>query len=121
MPRKFIESVGNAVRGLRFSYRTQKNLSIHTFAAVAAISLGLILRISTVEMAIVFLVIASVVVLELINTAIEEIVNMLSLTRKMRAMVAKDVAAAAVLTASLAAIAVGCLIFGPKIINLFMR
>lgn len=121
MPRKLIESVGNAVRGLRFSYRTQRNLSIHTFSATAAIILGVILKISTVEMAIVFLVIASVVVLELINTAIEEIVNMLSLSRKMRAMVAKDVAAAAVLMSSLASVAVGCLIFAPKIINLLIR
>ncbi len=121
MPRRLIESVGNAVRGLRFSFRTQRNLSIHTAAGTAAIVLGVVLQISTVEMAIVFVVIASVFVLELLNTAIEEIVNMLSLSRKMRAMVAKDVAAAAVLMSSLASVAVGCLIFVPKIINLLIR
>jgi len=121
MPRRLIESVGNAVRGLRFSFRTQRNLSIHTVAGTAAILLGVVLQISTVEMAIVFVVIASVFVLELLNTAIEEIVNMLSLSRKMRAMVAKDVAAAAVLMSSLASVAVGCLIFIPKIINLLIR
>jgi len=121
MPRRLIESVGNAVRGLRFSFRTQRNLSIHTVAGTAAIVLGVVLQISTVEMAIVFVVIASVFVLELLNTAIEEIVNMLSLSRKMRAMVAKDVAAAAVLMSSLASVAVGCLIFVPKIINLLVR
>jgi diacylglycerol kinase len=120
MPRKFAESLSNALRGLRFSYRSQRNMTLHTAAAAAAVILGLLLRISFSEMALIILLIASVIVLELLNTAIEEIVNMLTLSRKMRAMVAKDVSAAAVLVAAISAVVIGGLIFVPRIINLFI-
>ncbi len=118
MSRKLAESFANALRGLRFSYRSQRNLSIHTIAASAAVVLGLLLRISFAEMALIILLIANVIVLELLNTAIEEIVNMLTLSRKMRAMVAKDVSAAAVLVAAASSVMIGGLIFVPRIINL---
>lgn len=121
MPRKFIESVANALRGLRFSLRTQRNLGIHFVFAFFAIVLGIILNISTIEMVIIIFVSSLVIVLELLNTSIEEIVNMLTLIRKMRAMVAKDVAAAAVLIASISAFLIGCLIFIPKLFNLLLR
>lgn len=120
MPRKLVESFANAFRGLRFSYRSQRNLSVHTAAAVSALVLGILLRISLAEMALIVLLIANVIVLELLNTAIEEIVNMLTLSRKMRAMVAKDVSAAAVLVAAAASVVIGCLIFVPRIVNLLI-
>lgn len=120
MPRELAESFANAFRGLRFSFRSQRNMSVHTAAAFAAVLLGMLLRISFVEMAIIVLLVASVIVLELLNTAIEEIVNMLTLSRKMRAMVAKDVSAAAVLVAAVSSVLIGGLIFVPKIITLFI-
>ena len=118
MPRKLVDSMGHALRGLYYSFRTQRNLKIHICAAILALIAGYFLKISAVEFAVIFLVIALVILLELINTAIEEVVNMLLLTRKMRAMVAKDVSAAAVLVASAASVAVGICIFLPKIMNI---
>ncbi len=120
MPRKLAESFANAIRGLRFSYRSQRNMAVHTLAGGAAVVLGVLLRISFAEMALIILLIASVIVLELLNTAIEEIVNMLTLSRKMRAMVAKDVAAAAVMVAAISAVIIGGLIFIPRIITLLL-
>ena len=120
MPRELAESFVNAFRGLRFSYRSQRNMSMHTAAAFAAVLLGIVLRISFAEMAVIILLVASVIVLELLNTAMEEIVNMLSLSRKMRAMVAKDVSAAAVLVAAVSSVIIGGLIFVPRIITLLI-
>lgn len=121
MPRRFVESVGNALRGMRFLFRTQRNVVIHFFIGTLAILLGIALSITTVEMVILIIVISSVIVLEFINTAIEEVVNMLLIHRKMRAMVAKDIAAAAVLTSSITAAIVGIMIFVPRIANMIVR
>ncbi len=121
MPRKFIESFGNALRGLIFAFRTQRNLSIHILVAISVVYIALLLQISLLEMIVLILVISLVIVLELINTAIEEVVNMLTLIRKMRAMVAKDVAAGAVLVASISSVIIGLMIFLPKIIDIYLR
>jgi len=121
MPRKFAESFTYALRGVRFSFRSQRNLSIHLISGTAAVLLGIIFRISFIETAILVIVIGAVIVLELLNTAMEEIVNLLTLSRKMRAMVAKDVAAGAVLVACSGALVVGCLIFLPRIANLLLK
>lgn len=115
MARQFIESAGYAVTGIRFAFRTQRNMWIHLFIALFAVFLSVMLQLSATEASIVMLVIATVFILELMNTAMEEVINMLHITRKMRAMVAKDVSAAAVLVASVAAVVIGCLIFIPKI------
>jgi diacylglycerol kinase len=121
MPRKFAESLTYALRGVRFSFRSQRNLSIHVFTGTVAILLGIILQISLIEMALIVVVIGCVVVLELLNTAMEEIVNLLTLSRKIRAMVAKDVSAGAVLVACFAAVIVGCLIFLPRLFNILLK
>ena len=121
MPRKFVESVGYAGRGLIFAFRSQRNLKIHLMAGTFAVLLGCLLQISFIEMMILILVISSVIVLELLNTAMEEIVNLMMLTRKLRAMVAKDVAAGAVLVASISSLIIACYIFLPRIIMLIFR
>ncbi|MFA5098211.1 MAG: diacylglycerol kinase family protein [Candidatus Margulisiibacteriota bacterium] len=121
MPRKFAESLGYAGRGLVYAFRTQRNLKIHLATGAFAVILGVLLQISFVEMMILVLVISSVVVLELLNTAMEEIVNLMMLTRKIRAMVAKDVAAGAVLVAAIASVVIGCYIFLPRLIVLVFR
>ncbi|MEK7375935.1 MAG: diacylglycerol kinase family protein [Candidatus Margulisiibacteriota bacterium] len=121
MPRKFVESVGYAGRGLIFAFRSQRNLKIHLAAGTLAVLLGGFLQISFIEMMILILVISSVIVLELLNTAMEEIVNLMMLTRKLRAMVAKDAAAGAVLVASISSLIIACYIFLPRIIMLVFR
>ncbi len=118
MPRKFVESFVNAWRGIRIAYRTQRNMTVHTVIGILAIILSIYLRISSFEFAVILGAIFAVIILELINTSIEELVNMMTLKRAMRAMVAKDVAAAAVLTCAFAAAIIGAVIFIPKILLL---
>lgn len=69
---------------------------------------------------ILILVIAIVLVLELINTSIEAVVDLASPRKSKLAKIAKDVAAAAVLISSLGALVVGIILFGPKIVSLLL-
>lgn len=120
MQKRLVDSFGYAFRGLRYAFRTQRNIKIHSVFAVFAITLGIVLQISRTEMSIIVLLISTIIVLELLNTVIEEIVNMLTLSRKIRAMVTKDVAAAAVLVAATSSVVIGALIFLPRIYNFFL-
>ncbi|MCX5749024.1 MAG: diacylglycerol kinase family protein [Candidatus Saganbacteria bacterium] len=121
MPRKLARSITYALRGIRLSFRSQRNLSIHLFTGSIAFLLAIILHISVIEMVVILVVIGLVIVAEMLNTAMEEIVNLFTLSRKIRAMVAKDVAAGAVLVACSTAVVVGCMIFLHRIVNILLR
>lgn len=83
---------------------------------VAAVILGVILKISPSEWFDIILIIAFVLILELINTALESIVDIASPEIQEKARIAKDVSAGAVLVASLAATSIGAIIFLPKML-----
>ena len=102
--------------GVCYAFVTQRNFRIHTFVGILAVSLGAFLRISGVEMAVITMTCAIVMVLELINTAIESVVD---LTVKQSyhelAKIAKDCAAGAVLVSAIAAVAVAAFILLPPL------
>ena len=83
---------------------------------IAAVILGVILKISPSEWFDIILIIAFVLILELINTALESIVDIASPEIQEKAKIAKDVSAGAVLVASLAAASIGAIIFLPKML-----
>ncbi|HEV2122456.1 MAG TPA: diacylglycerol kinase family protein, partial [Chloroflexota bacterium] len=109
-----------AFEGLRYSWTTQRHLRIHISLALLAVSLGLLLTISPVEWAALLAVIALVIALELLNTVIEVVVDMITREYNPQAKVAKDVAAAAVLIAAIGAATVGAVIFIPRILAFFV-
>jgi diacylglycerol kinase len=104
-----------AFHGWGYVLRTQRNAWIHSLIATLVILIGLWLRISFQAWAILVLTIAMVFTAEFINTAIEAVVDLASPTHHPLAKVGKDVGAAAVLIAALAAILVGLLILGPPL------
>ncbi len=106
--------------GVRYAYVSQRNFRIHVFVAILAFSLGFILKVTTVEMAIITLTVAIVLVLELLNTAIESVVD-LSVKQSYHelARIAKDCAAGAVLISAFTACVVACFILLPRIFILF--
>lgn len=104
-----------AFHGWAYVLRTQRNAWIHSLVATLVILVGLWLRLSFQEWAILVLTIAMVFTAEFINTAIEAVVDLASPTHHPLAKVGKDVGAAAVLIAALAAILVGLLILGPPL------
>jgi diacylglycerol kinase len=104
-----------AFHGWGYVLKTQRNAWIHSLIAALVILMGLWLRISVQDWAILVLTIAMVFTAEFINTAIEAVVDLASPTHHPLAKVGKDVGAAAVLIAALAAILVGLLILGPPL------
>lgn len=106
-----------ALAGLKIAIRRGRNFRIQLGFGIFAIILGFILGLSGFEWVDLILIIAVVLVLELINTSIEAIVDMISPQIQEKAKIAKDVSAAAVLVTSIAAILMGVIFFLPKILS----
>ena len=113
---KFLKSFTYAFKGLTYTFRTQLNFKVHCIAAIIIILLGFYFKLSTAEWMWISLMIALVLVVELINTAIEILVDLISPLQHPKAGAIKDIAAAAVLIAALLSIAIGLFIFVPKFI-----
>jgi diacylglycerol kinase (ATP) len=107
------ESLKYAASGIYFCLRTQRNMRIHVVAGFSAMILGLWLRVPLVNLAIVAVVSSLVVTMEMLNTAIENAVDLYTHRRHPLAKIAKDVAAAAVLVSAINAVLVGLMILGP--------
>jgi diacylglycerol kinase len=110
-----IRSFGYAFRGWWHVLRTQQNAWIHAFVSTAVIIVSLWLRLPPRDLAVLLVTIAIVWAAEFFNTAIEAVVDLASPVRHPLAEVGKDVGAAAVLIAALAAAGVGLLIIGPPL------
>ena len=119
--RRRAASFGHALRGVAAALRSELHLQFHAAATVVVLGLGFYLRLSPPEWALVALAVAGVWSAELFNTAIETLVNLVSPGYHPLAGRAKDVAAGAVLLAALGALAVGALVFGPKLWALLPR
>lgn len=115
MPKKFIRSFSYARAGAAHALRTQRNIWIHLLAAVLVAAVALWLRVSLVELALLVVTVTLVIVTEMVNTAIEVVVDHLSPEFREEAGVIKNVAAGAVLLAATGAVIVGCLIFIPRL------
>jgi diacylglycerol kinase len=103
-----------AFHGIAHALRTQPNLWIHAAAAIAVIIAGFYFGISRMEWLAVVFAIGFVICAELVNTAIELFVDMVSPERQEKAGRVKDIAAGAVLIAALTALTIGLFVFVPK-------
>jgi diacylglycerol kinase (ATP) len=110
-----IASFRYAFQGWRYALRTQQNVWIHTAVTAAVFVVGFWLGLSARDWAVLVLTIALVFSAEFLNTAIEAVVDLASPGIHPLAKVGKDMGAAAVLVAALAAILVGLLILGPPL------
>ena len=108
--KKFRKSLKFAVDGIHSTARTERNFRVHIFMAIFTVMACIIFRVETIYFAFVIIAICAVLVTELINTAIEHIVDLLTSKRQHPlAKLAKDAAAGAVLVASVFAIFIGIL------------
>ena len=110
-----LHSIRHALRGWRYVMQTQHNAWIHATVATAVFIVGLWLGLPARDWAVLILTIAMVFAAEFINTSIEAVVDLATQEHHPLAKVGKDVGAAAVLIAALAAILVGLLILGPPL------
>ena len=117
--KKFINSFSYPIKGLRYAYKNEQNLAVDVGIALIVAIFGFIFRINKYEWAILVLTIGLVISCELINTAIEAVVDLVTEEYHPLAKVAKDTSAAAVLVFAMVAVIVGLIIFVPKIIGLF--
>lgn len=108
-------SFSYAFQGWAYVLRTQRNAWIHTFVTLVVLALAFWLRLPRVEWAILLLTFMAVWMAELINTALESVVDLTMLDPHPLAKIAKDVAAAAVLVGALGAVLIGLLILGPPL------
>lgn len=112
-------SFNHAFRGIAVIFKTQHNAWVHAVVAGVVIALGIWLRISHFEWGLIIIAIASVLAAEGFNTALEIDIDLTSPDEHPYARDTKDVAAGAVLLTVIGAIAVGLLVFVPKITAFF--
>ena len=110
-----IKSFQHAFCGILTSFVLGRNIKVHYIAALAAILGGLYFGISKVEFLIILLVSTQVICLEMVNTAIERTVDLVTVEYHLYAKIAKDIAAGAVLVAAIFATIIGGIIFLPYI------
>ena len=112
-----LTSFRHAFRGWWYVLRTQRNAWIHGVVAAAVLAVGLWLGLPARDWAVIVITIGMVFAAEFINTAIEAVVDLATTEHHPLAKVGKDVGAAAVLIAALAAVLVGLLILGPPLLE----
>ena len=111
------KSFGYAFEGIFTGIRGDRNMKIHCFAAVCVIVAGVLFHISVTEWCICLVLFGLILSLELVNTAIEAVVDLVTEDKKPLAKLAKDTAAGAVLIAAVMAAVAGLLIFVPKLVS----
>ncbi|MBI2614048.1 MAG: diacylglycerol kinase family protein [Candidatus Levybacteria bacterium] len=117
--RSLIKSFGYSLEGVWHALKNNRNLRITFFLASIVILVGLYFHVTSFEMVLLVIAILLVILSEMINTAIEEMVNLITFEHRKEAKIAKDVAAGMVLVAAVGSVIIGLLIFTPYILKLF--
>ena len=115
--KSFLRGVGYCLEGISYTFKNERNFRIEVILGIIAVVLSFVLKISILEWVVIVTVINMVLILELLNTAFESIVDLYTQEYNKIAKAAKDVSAAAVLTSSFFALIIGILIFIPKILE----
>lgn len=115
--RKHHDSIKTALAGLLWSIKTQPNFKIHLVLSVLVLATGWYVRISYVEMTILVFAIVLGLSAEMINTALESVVDLITTEWREQAKIAKDVSAGMMLIVAIGAIFVALLILGPYLLG----
>lgn len=113
--KRLINSFRYACNGIRYALHTQKNFRIQLFFLIAAVSMGLLFKITQLQWISLILTSSLVLILEIINTSIERLVDYITQEYHPEAEKVKDTAAGAVLIASTMSVVIGLIIFIPYI------
>ncbi len=116
MLRRHHISFKNAFAGLIWALRTQPNFRVHFICSFLAVSLGLYVHITNVEMSIIIFTILLGLASEMINTALESMTDLITKEWREEAKIAKDVSAGMMLTVAIGAVVIAIFIFAPYII-----
>lgn len=114
-----VRSFKPAINGLKWFLHNEHNVRVHIFLSVLSICAGIYFQITINEWMAIFICIGMVLSMEAANSAIEKLVDLVSPQKNQIAGMVKDLAAAAVLIASMIAIIIAIIIFLPRIWTLF--
>lgn len=116
--KRFIKSFKYAFEGINYALNNDQNLVIHFIAALLVIICSVLLRVTPFEMGVLGLTILLVIASEMINSAIEKMVDLITKEHRQEAKIAKDVSSGMVLLISIGSVVIGLLIFIPYIARL---
>jgi diacylglycerol kinase (ATP) len=117
--KKFLKSFKYAFEGIHYAFKNDQNLLAHILVAFLVINVSMALKVTPFEMGILGLTIMMVIVAEMVNSAIEKMVDLITKEHRQEAKIAKDVSAGMVLLTAFAAAIIGSLIFIPYLLRLF--
>ncbi|WAM30685.1 diacylglycerol kinase [Caldicellulosiruptor naganoensis] len=112
--RTLIESFDNAINGIIVAFKTQRNMRIHFLIAFLVLLFTIVFKLNKIETIIILICIGLVITAELINTAIENTIDLIAKDFETKAKIAKDVAAGAVLVTALLVLTIGYFLFYDK-------
>lgn len=116
---RFIKSFHHAIEGIWYVFQYDQNIRVHFVVAIVVMYASVLLGVSHFEMGILGVMILLVFVAEMLNSAIEKMVDLITKEHRLEAKIAKDVSAGMVLVTAFGSVIVGFLIFLPYILKLF--
>ena len=115
--KNFKMALKNSMSGIEYTIKTQRNLKIQVICAIVAILLAVIFKLTLIEWMILWMVIGSVLLAEIVNTAIEVMLDLYTQEYNETIKITKDIASGAVLISSMVSVIIGGILFLPKILN----
>ena len=116
--KRSMKSFKYAFTGIHYAFKNEPNLIIHLMLATMVMAASIIFRVTPYEMGILGLTMLMVITTEMVNTAIEKMVDLITKEHRMEAKIAKDVSSGMVLVAAAGSVIIGLLIFVPHILDL---
>ena len=113
-----LKTLSYGFNGILYTLKHERNMVIHFLVMTLVIIAGIVFKITFVEWGVCFVLFALVLSLELMNTALENVVDLVTEEKKPKAKVAKDAAAGAVLVAAIFSVIIGISIFLPRLLSL---
>lgn len=116
--KKLYRSFGYAFEGLKIAIKLDQNVRLHLATGTLVLVAAILLKASKLDLMFVIFAIFFVIITEMMNTAVEEMTNLILKEHSMEAKIAKDVAAGAVLLSAIFAVIVGVMVLVPRLLEL---
>lgn len=112
----FFKAMKNSINGILYTLKKERNIKIQIIISILVIIFGFLFKLNLTEWLILTITIFIVIIAELVNTAVEVTVDLITEEYNEKAKIAKDISAGAVLMSAINSIIVGIIIFCPKLI-----
>lgn len=112
---RLARSFGNAWQGIKYVFKNEQNFRVQIAAAIVVLVAGVVLRLDRAEFILILFLIIAVIVLELINSAVEKFADLLKPRLSHQIGVVKDIMAAMVFLAAFGSLVIGLIIFWPHL------